>query len=87
MSTQLSSALALILKVLSWATMIGSLIGFIISLFSPMISKLLGTIVGLTGLFVFVVLLSLSVILEKISDLEKGRNTSQRPVQPEPAGK
>jgi len=66
MITLLSS----ILKTISWAILIASLSTLIFSLFSPLISNILGIISALLGGFLFLLFLSLGVLIEKVDRLD-----------------
>ncbi len=62
--------LSSILKTISWAILIASLSTLIFSLFSPLISNILGIISALLGGFLFLLFLSLGVLIEKVDRLD-----------------
>ena len=69
MSSRQSIVLVWILKVIAFTMLISSILVFAVAFIQPMVSRLLGIISLLAGSFTFIIIFSLSVIIQQLKDI------------------
>ena len=69
MPSRQSIALVWILKVIGFTILTASILAFAVAFIQPMVSRLLGIICLIAGSFTFIIILSLSIIIQQLKTI------------------